>query len=162
MTLAICFVGLGVSMAAAQTIKADSRVTLGIDGATVWLGMSQSDAMSELGKAGIKPAALDSRLYVVSGGTMQFTQGRLTFANREWTGSGGSEMNAVVGALGTLGGCGGSQCVVQNALLAEPEQKVERVFVTCGMRSILIMAGTANGKVVSSVAERIGHFDPTR
>jgi hypothetical protein len=145
-----------------QPGKARARVTLAIGGATVWLGMSQLDVMSEMSHAGLTATALNPRMFIVSGGTLQFTQGRLNFADRDWGENAESKLDAVIGALGTLTAHGDIQCVIQNAPLSEPEQKADRIFVTCGERSIMIMAGTALGKRASAVSERIGHFDPSR
>ena len=126
--------------------------------------MSEPDALSAFRSAGVEAVSsgIDMYLLVASGhsGSVQFSRGKLVFADREWISEDKSDLEAVLGALQVLAQHRTATCTVEHAPLTTPEQNANRIFVSCGKRSILILKGSLDGKPVSSISEGIGSFHP--
>ncbi len=135
------------------------HVRLSISGAEVWLGMSQSEALSAMRRAGLTPVALPgSDSFLVQAGTVQFSGARLSYADRTWSGKETTVFEDVIGALATLAPHNAVNCSVQHAPIAQPEGRVDRVFIRCGERTVLVSSGKLNGITANQVIERIGNY----
>ena len=144
-----------------QRIPEKEITSLDLGSVTVWLGMTKQEAMKKLSAAGDTPKELGDKIGVETGtGThiLWFKNDRLVFTDLEWyrdrTGDG---IDAVLGALGALAQKNdGHPCAVLHAPLSDPNLSVDRVFVKCGERSVLISKGKLEGKLLVDVSERIG------
>jgi hypothetical protein len=127
--------------------------------------MQKSDALQALDDAGVTKVADAGGLYVIVGGgatgTMSFTNGKLSYADREWVADDKNYVDAMLGALQALSSHGAANCHIQDAPITGPDRKANRVFIDCGDRGVLLMRGSFQtlGNI-TSVTERIGHFAP--
>lgn len=141
------------------------KVELELGNVTVWLGVPQQEALSKFATAGyrVHPASGSDDLTVVLNGNgehvynVKFSEGRLTLADRSWMGKGVNNIEAVIGALGALAQHGSVRCEVIHDPIAEPGSSWDRIFVSCGKRSVLIAKGKVNniGSEIVEVSERI-------
>lgn len=145
-----------------QAQSTGEKVELDLGAVTVWLGMPQQEAFSKFATAGYKVQAAsssDDPTWVLNGDhayEVRFSSGRLSFADRSWAGKNVDSIEAVIGALGTLAQHSGSPCDVSHDPIVQPGNSSDRVFVSCGKRSVLIMKGKFNGHEIVDVYERIG------
>jgi hypothetical protein len=126
--------------------------------------MPESDALSGLQRAGYKVLGkpTDPTRNVVSDRTtysVAFKNGRLVFADRGWPSSTSGELGAVLSALAALASYGASSCAILHEPLSNPNWSVDRVFIDCGERSVLLMKGKVDGAgnaIIVGIEERIG------
>ena len=95
--------------------------------------------------------------------TLQFDNGRLAYADRTWLPDNGAEaLPSIMDALTSLVDKGANSCRIEHTPTTSPDTKLNRVFVDCGQRGILLTYGTITvaGKAYSNneVYERIGHY----
>jgi hypothetical protein len=162
---AVCVLGSSTPVVAQAPIG-HSKVSLELGSVTVWLGMSQTDALLQFQSAGYKVSANgttaktsvedENRVY-----SIWFKGGKVVCAEREWYSSGRDEIDAVLSALAAVASHGTSSCSILHDTINEPEQSAERVLIDCGERSVYL----AKGKITSSteiqyvsVVERIGQI----
>jgi hypothetical protein len=126
--------------------------------------MPETDALLGFQRAGYKvlgePSALtrmivnDKTAYSVA-----FKGGRLAYADREWPSSASDELGAVISALAALASHGASSCAIVHAPISQPDGLVDRVFIDCGERSVLLAKGKyeqLGGHNFITISERIG------
>jgi hypothetical protein len=148
-----------------QTVHPKPRISLEIGSVSVWLGMPKSEALHALKDAGLTNAPDAGGLYMVVGSgsmaSVSFTNGKLSFADREWVSEDKNDVDAMLGALEALSSRGVSNCNIQHAPITSPNQRANRIFINCGERGVMLMRGSfQNLGIVNSVTERIGHFTP--
>lgn len=168
MKRALLIFALFTSSAVGQT---GSRVTLDLGPVTVWLGMDRAAAKQQLETAGMKfiPDESDTgrvqvldqfakRLY-----SLRFENNKVVFAERNWLSDEANALSSVMDALTSLADQAASRCTIQHDPINKPEGKLNRVFITCGPRAILMTFGTMTigGQSYSddTVEERIGAFE---
>lgn len=144
-----------------QSLPEKEITSLDLGSVTVYLGMAKQEAMKKLAAVGHTPKDLGDKIGVETGtGThiLWFKNNRLVFADLEWyTEHTGDGIDAVLGALGALAQKNnGHPCAVLHGPLSDPDVSVDRVFVECGKRSVLISKGKLDGKLLLDVSERIG------
>ena len=135
------------------------RVALDLGSVTVWLGMPQQEVLSKFEAAGYRVQPVNETTMVLNGERVydvKFTAGRLSYADRDWIGRDVKAFDAVIGALGALAQYGGSPCRVSHDPIAEPGHSADRIFISCGKRSVLIIKGKLEGNDTVDVYERIG------
>ena len=171
--VATCLVVSGASCvlgsstpAVAQAPIGHSKVSLELGSVTVWLGMSQTDALLQFQSAGYKVTAggTTSRASVQDGNrvySIWFKGGKVVCAEREWYSPGRDEMDAVLSALAAIASHGANSCSIMHDTINEPDQSAVRVLIDCGGRSVYL----AKGKITPptevqyvSVLERIGQI----
>ena len=149
-----------------QTPQRPQRVSLEVGSVNVWLGMTKEEATKRFSDAGYQVTLAGDKLLMRRGSEAQilwFKDGRLAFANQAWnTTDKTDELDAVLGALGSLAEKVENQaCSVTHAPLSSPDSSTNRVFISCGERSVLISKGTIMGSPFVEVSERIGDI-PTK
>lgn len=136
-------------------------VSLELGPIKVWLGMSKADVLKASAAAGygtmedkdaniiylVTKGKADLRSYAVA-----FKAERLSFASRSWY-SGGDAFDAILGVTATFDG---QNCGVSNQPVNTPDVKANRVLISCGSRSVMILKGTARDEHIADVIERIG------
>jgi hypothetical protein len=144
---------------------ASKRVSLEIGGATVWLGMPRQEVVDRCESAGLKQVSADRAGILFKGGehiySTQFKHERLVFADREWISSenGLDAFQSVMAALASISDSdktSASTCAISHQPLTNPENQANRIFISCGERSFLLMEHTIGGKSFPDVRERIG------
>ena len=156
---AICMLVLaGYALGKAQTSQ---RISLEVGSVNVWLGMEQEEAAKRFRDVGYEVMHSGDKLLLKNGDDAHIfwlKDGRLAFADREWITSDKSDkIDAVIGALAELATKAGNQsCAVVHSPLSSPDASSNRVFVSCGQRSVLIGKGSLMGRSYVTVSERIG------
>jgi hypothetical protein len=128
----------------AQAQTPNSKVSLELGRVTVWLGMAQTDALLQLQSAGYQVLGTSTDRLIKDGKNMysvSFETGRLIFASRDWYNEETKEIDAVLGALAALASHGSTLCSVQSAPINRPDESADRVFISCGERSVVLMRG---------------------
>jgi hypothetical protein len=150
----------------AQAASNHSKVSIELGSVTVWLGMSQTDALAQFQSAGYKVLGdgTTARTNVQDGNhvySIWFEGGKVICAEREWYSSGVDEMDAVVGALAAIASQGAHSCSVMHDAINEPGQSAERILIDCGQRSVYLAKGkisSANPVNYVSASERVGQI----
>ncbi len=141
--------------------------TLELGTVTVSLGMAKQQVLRLFSEASYKvmESTATSSATVIDGAlkhvyTVQFTGSRLTYADRSWTSTDGEGLDAAIKALGALAQKGAASCSVAHAPVSEPDTTLDRVFVKCGQRGVLMIRGKASGiGDTYDVSEFIGAFN---
>jgi hypothetical protein len=161
----LAFVVLVVSVLPVDAQIKEARTSMELGSVTVWLGMPKQEVVRRCASAGysapdetngrifdtddLKKVTADSKVFIV-----KFKNGRLSFASRDWYSSKASEFGAVIGALeqfkDTRAGCS-----VVHDQDKSPDAEFERVFITCGLRTVLIKVGKVYGESFADVWEQI-------
>ena len=91
---------------------------------------------------------------------LQFTNGLLTYADRQWTTANNDAAEALFGVVTSLNNEGLSRCAVTADTHAETDLDLnaQRVWIVCGEKTLLVARETIAEKSFSSVSERLGHF----
>lgn len=152
---------LPAGMTSSSSVQRSAHVSLEVGTITVWLGMTQEDAAKRFRGAGYQVMITDNELLVHSASdshVLEFMNGQLVFADREWYTKDKSDgLDAVLGALGALAEKVGNQpCAVIHSPLSSPDSSGNRIFVSCGDRSVMVGKGTILGQPFLDVSERIG------
>jgi hypothetical protein len=160
--LALAFF-LAVSGLALNAQVKGEKTSLELGSVTVWLGMPRQEVVKRCASAGYsviqgpgdeleirdsEKLTADSHIFRVI-----FKNDRVTYASRNWYSSKAKPFDAVLGALEQLGGARG--CFVVHDQDKSPGSTWDRVFVTCGLRRVLIEIGNTNGESVANVYEQI-------
>ena len=152
----------------AQSHRSAERVSVKIEAATVWLGMTKQEARQALSSAGVEVADVGEDLAATPGTQPQFLRfknNRLIFAEIEWYRSHTHDaVDAVLGALTALAEQNdGRPCEVSHALVSQPDLSSNRVYVMCGDRSVRISKTSFYGKGPGvTVTQRIGDWPPPK
>lgn len=164
-TIATCALG-GLPVAEAQAVSQHPKVSIDLGSVTVWLGMTQTEALLQFQSAGYKMLGdgTTARKDFQDGNqvyTVWFNNGKVVCAEREWYSSGKDEMDAVLGALAAIASHGASSCSITHDTINEPEHSAKRILIECGQRSVLLMEGKIDSPdqiLFVSAIERIGQI----
>ncbi len=149
----------------AQAQSQTQKVTLELGSVTVWLGEPKQKIFADFADSGlVLDDAKDGMVFVhppkdyfTGAYTMRFSADKLVFADRTWTVQGVEPIQAAVNAFASLASHGATQCTFSHDTKAtEVGLNYDRVFVTCGQRSILLMNERYNRSEDGKVMERIG------
>ncbi|MGH9424887.1 MAG: hypothetical protein ACRD2L_01050 [Terriglobia bacterium] len=158
------WVSVGVALLVLVPIfgQEKERPSLGLGPVIVSLGMSKSEALKECSDKNLQVVDMGSKALCMHGDIpyfLSFTRGKLSYADREWYDKDISEIDAVLGALGSLADKRSGQfCeIIQNPIL-EPDVSGSRVTIICGQRSVFIGKFNRKGKLSLSVSESIGEL----
>ncbi|RZU39308.1 hypothetical protein [Edaphobacter modestus] len=142
----------------------EHRVSLQLGSATVWLGMDRVAAKQTIEASGMIFNSHDSDGQVTAVDvlakrlfTLEFEKNKLVYADRNWLHE-SDGLPSVMDALTSLIDRGATTCEISHAPLSSPDTKMNRIFVDCGDRGMLLSYGSVNGMTNNTVAERIGHF----
>ena len=122
--------------------------------------MSTSELRSKLRGTSVADWPFSDNLPVVVSdaggkyGEVQVTNGRLTYADREWSTSGSDGVEAFLAAIYSLTQKGARACVIAHDRLPLPQGPQEEAAITCGPRGVTMR----KGKTFELVIETIGSF----
>jgi hypothetical protein len=85
---------------------------------------------------------------------VKFKDGRLSFAEREWYSSKVTPFAAMIGALEQFKDAS-ARCSIVPKQDKSPDSTLESVFITCGLRTVLIRVAAVNGMSIADVMEQI-------
>jgi len=124
------------------------KVSLEIGGATVWLGMPRQEVVDRCASAGLKQMSADRNGILFKSGehiySTQFKHDRLVFEDREWilSENGRDAFQSVMAALASISDSdkgSASTCSISHQPLTNPDNQANRIFISCGERSFLLM-----------------------
>ncbi len=128
-------------------------------GTRLRIGMTKADVAEKLSGAEIIRVHEDSWLVgpEKSTSSVQFKNGRLTFADRSWGTKNGDVAEELFGAVNSINSEGYSQCHVFADTRSFPEMTTQRVWMQCGNKSLLVLRTSyINGHTYNEVSEQLG------
>jgi hypothetical protein len=141
--------------------QSPNRAHIEIEGKRLTLGMTTGEVTNTI--AGSTIHKIDDDFWGVGpeepeAETVQFTKGRLTFAERYWTSTSDDIFDSLFGAVTTLNNQGFFSCQVQAKTNIQPDTSVRVVWIKCGPKSITVTRNTIGEKSFNEVHERLGDF----
>jgi hypothetical protein len=156
---------LAVSAVALNAQVKGEKTSLELGSVTVWLGMPRQEVVKRCATAGYSVSngpgdelvirdsekmTTDSHIFRVI-----FKDDRVTYASRNWYSSKAKPFEAVLGALEQLADRRASGCLLVHDQDKSPDSAWDMVYITCGLRRVLIESGNTNGESVAAVYEQI-------
>ena len=145
-----------------------NRVSLELGTVTVWLGMDKAAVKQQVEARGMifNPSNPTNVLVVDTQTkrvfTLQFEHDKLVYADRNWLRDESKALPSVMDALAALIDQGATNCTIAHAPMSSPDTKMNRVFVNCGQRGILLTYGSENlagqSYTDNAISERIGTY----
>jgi hypothetical protein len=145
--------------------QSDRRVSLQLGTVTVWLGMDRVEVKRRVETFGMYfPKQPNPEKIVVvadlkeeTSYALMFRDEKLSYATRNWPYDKSNSLPTVMDALASLVDEGATKCIIEHAPLSSPGTKMDRVFINCGERGLLLSYGTINGLTDKSITETIGN-----
>jgi hypothetical protein len=136
-----------------------SKAAIDVSGTKLRLGMTKGEVTDKL--AGNEITKGDEDTWAIapsgsSGSTLQFTNGRLSFADRYWVTYDNDIAEALFGAVNSFNQEGFSTCAVTADTKTEPGRTFHRVWIRCGEKSILLVRDSFGEKSYNQVYEQLG------
>jgi hypothetical protein len=145
-----------------------NRVSLELGTVTVWLGMDKAAVKQQVEARGMifNPSNPTNVLVVDTQTkrvfTLQFEHDKLVYADRNWLRDESKALPSIMDALAALIDQGATNCTIAHAPMSSPDTKMNRVFVNCGQRGILLTYGSENlagqSYTDNAISERIGTY----
>ena len=158
----------GVVVAAQAKPAADhTKVSLDLGAVTVWLGMPQAEALTQLQSDGYQVLGSGELKIVRDGihviGTISFKDQRVVFASLSWLGEGIDVMDATLAALEKISSNGAKSCSVSHEPNSTPVMSFDQISIKCGERSVTLGQIKSSSSVLREtdgpvVTENIGHL----
>jgi hypothetical protein len=136
-----------------------SKAYIEIGGTKLRLGMTKADVAEKLAGVVITKDKEDFWLIGAEKSisqSLQFTNGRLSYASRYWPTFDNDILEAFYGAVTYLNNEGYSTCKVNADSKLEPNEKLQRVWIRCGEKTILVARASLDGKTYNTVDEMLG------
>jgi hypothetical protein len=157
--LALLYFSVSSTLSPQTATRPLSTVSLSLGGANVSIGMSRAEVRSRIAKAHLEVIAdVDDGMILKQGYvgfTLTFKADRLTFASRSWN-TKDDMLRAVMDALTAINTDEATTCQIQRSPIAEPTHSADRLFISCGERSVMLSKIRLGGKEIEMVEERIG------
>ena len=135
------------------------KAALEVAGVNLHLGMTKGEVTEKLSGNEISKMNDDNWMIAAPnqlGPTLQFTNGRLTHAERNWGTYDNDIVEALFGVVHSLNEEGFVTCVVTANTKAGPDAASRGVWIVCGEKSILVMRLTFGCKSYNTVDEHLG------
>lgn len=128
-----------------------NHVTLELRSVTVWLGEPKAQVQKEMESEGMIFGEGSGRgHYLVADNAgktsypLQFTNDKLSYAARNWMSDDPAKaLQTVMDAMTSLVDRGAVKCELEHAPMNDPNMRVNRIFINCGLRGLLLTTGTA-------------------
>jgi hypothetical protein len=142
-----------------------SQEYIEILGVKVRLGMSKADIAEKLGSQKMKDSRDDFWLLGEKQewpSSVEFKDGRVIYASQSWMGADKDTARALFGVVSTLNRQGYAACELSADTQTTPNLTVERVWIVCGRKSILVqrLQGSKDNSTFQQVFERLGSPSP--
>jgi hypothetical protein len=136
-----------------------SKAAIEVRGTKLRLGMTKAEVTDKL--AGTEVTKIHDNEWIAGslehlGPTLQFTDGSLTFADREWTTGYNDLGEALFGVVNSLNSEGFSSCSIRADTHSSPDIIAQRVWINCGEKTIVLIRRSMTGKTYTSVMEQLG------
>ena len=159
---ALIYLVLVSSLLVAQTTThGNPKAIIEVGGTELHLGMTQAQVAAklfgdEITKIKDDEWMLGSLSKGHMGPTLQFTNGVLSYAEREWTTSENDVGEALFGVISYLNTQGFSSCIVTADTKPSPDLTAQRVWISCGVKTVLLIRYSIGGHSYNSVEEQLG------
>jgi hypothetical protein len=136
-----------------------SKDSIEISNSKLRLGMTKVEVAEKLSDAQFD-LKKDNDWLLHNGSLLQFENGKLSFATRDWTLETNDLVDALVRVVSYFNEEGDKACSVFSESVHDPSQgkqvRLERVRIKCGDKTILIGKYTVNGASLNAVTETLG------
>jgi hypothetical protein len=135
-----------------------SKAFIEVGSVRLRLGMSRSEVAEKLVGSAITKINEDSWVLGKNSPSLQFTDGRLSFADRTWSTTEDDIAESLFGVVSSFNSEGYSACKITADTNSSPGSMAQRVWIDCGEKTILVMVAhpSSSGKGYSWVSERLG------
>lgn len=136
-----------------------SKAAIDVRGTKLRLGMTKAEVTDKLSGNAITKSHEDEWIVAASselGPFLQFTNGRLSYADRYWVTSDNDIAEALFGVVNSLNQEGFSACTVTAHTKTDPDTMLHQVWIMCGEKSILLVRSSFGGKSYNTVSEQLG------
>jgi hypothetical protein len=154
--------------ASTASAQVGNRVSLELGTVTVWLGMEKAAVKQQVEARGMNFDQTSPNSVIVADiqtkriFTLLFVHDKLVYADRNWLRDESKALPSVMDALTALIDQGATNCTISHAPITSPDAKMNRVFINCGQRGILLTYGstTLAGDFYTdnAISERIGTY----
>lgn len=156
-TAAFCL--LSVSFFAFFAKGQPHKVGLEVGGEMLYLGMTKAEVAQRL--AGKEYWKVNDDNWMMGakdsiGPSIQFTSGRLTFAERFWATNENDTGMALFGAVSSLNKDGFRTCDVTASVNTSPDITAHNVWISCGEKSVVVNRDTIGSHSYTMVHEELG------
>ena len=148
--------------------QAGDRVSLELGTVTVWLGMDKAAVKQQVESSGMNFDQSNPKIVIVADiqtkriFTLLFVHDKLVYADRNWLLDESKALPSVMDAVTALIDQGATNCTISHAPITSPDAKMNRVFIKCGRRGILLTYGSTNlagdSYTDNAISERIGTY----
>ncbi|MDR3674437.1 MAG: hypothetical protein P4N24_03030 [Acidobacteriota bacterium] len=148
--------------------QVSNRVSLELGTVTVWLGMEKAAVKQQVEARGMNFDESSPNNVIVADiqakrvFTLQFVHDKLVYADRNWLHDESMALPSVMDALAALIDQGATNCTIAHAPMTSPDAKMNRVFINCGQRGILLTYGSTTivgqSYTDNAISERIGTY----
>jgi hypothetical protein len=163
------WISLLVILAMSSTVDAQKKeppeaAVLEVAGVNLHLGMTKAEVTAKLSGTTITKMTDDN--WMIAPKTeldpaLQFTNDRLSFADRYWPSQDNDIVEPLIGVVAALNAEGFSACTVTSYTKTTPEVTSHGVWIECGQKSILIQRMSFQaGKSYNTVYEQLGGMHP--
>jgi hypothetical protein len=135
-----------------------SKDYLDVLGARLRLGMPEADVAEKVVGAEVVQKT-DDQWFFKDGTTIQFKNGMLNFADREWVSGNNTPVDALFGLVNSLNSEGYTQCSVSADTVSDPVGITQRVWLHCGNKSVLVLKSRFGDKSFEDVYEQLGSLE---
>ena len=130
-----------------------------ISGQRLHLGMTKAQVSEKL--AGKTVQIMKDDLWTIGvnfppEAEIQFTNGKLTYAEREWPSASNDLFESLYGAISTLNEQGFKGCVVTSYASNDPGLILKNIWVDCAGKSVSINRVTLRGNTYTFIQESLG------
>jgi hypothetical protein len=137
-----------------------AAASIEINGVALRLGTSKNEVEQKYGPSEILKSSEDGWLIGQVQSLVHFTNGKLTFAERNWPNQDNDIGEQLFGVINSLNAEGFNNCKVFTDVKTDPAATLHRVWIDCGDKTILVVRylGTS-GKIFNTVDEHLGHLN---
>jgi hypothetical protein len=148
----------------AQKSEPSGAAVLEVAGLNLHLGMTKAEVAAKLSGTTLTKMTDDNWMVAPKtelGPTLQFTNDRLSFADRYWPSQDNDIVEPLIGVVTALNAEGFSACTVTSYTKTTPDVTSHGVWIQCGQKSILIQRMSFQaGKSYNTVYEQLGGMRP--
>lgn len=162
-TIAIlcCLAVLSILSSLVYAQRRLSRSAIDVKGVKLRLGMSKSEVSEKLVGNEITKTDEDDWMVAASGElgpSLEFTDGRLSFADRYWVTYDNDISEALYGAVTSLNQEGLPACTVNTDIKTDPDSSLHRLWILCGEKSIVMVHNMTHARTFNTVHEQLGRM----
>jgi hypothetical protein len=159
---------IGLSILAISSLGMTQRKSSPVDeqsitihGAKLYLGMSKNEVADKL--ANVPELEIQSpKLWMIGTRTqswpdsIEFKDDKVVFASRSWRENGLDPVQALFGVASSMNHEGLTDCTLSTNTLSHPDDITQRIFITCGNKTIAVVRMLIGEHKYEQVVEQFG------